>query len=119
MTNYFRDQHYHYPAERDYHHARPSDPETSHEAVPHNITEQCYRVLRAYRNGQALLDHDAYRLVGLDVEFNGARQRCTDLRHALMIERTGDRGRTPSGKAGYLCRITQAGLDYLRSKETT
>jgi hypothetical protein len=97
-------------------HARPNDPATSHEAVPVNLSQQAFQVLRAYSmtDPRAILDHDAYRLVGLD---NGGRlthQRCSDLRAKGMIERTKDRGRTPSGKAGYLSRITQKGRDYLR-----
>jgi hypothetical protein len=39
------------------------------------------------------------------------------LRHAGYIERTGKRGLTPTGRAGYVCRITPAGLAYLRIKE--
>jgi hypothetical protein len=93
--------------------ARPTDPATSHEAVADiNITQQCYLILRAYACGLALTDHDAYRLAGFPPTL--ARQRCSDLRHAGFIERTGDRGATPSGKAAFLCRITQAGLDYLK-----
>jgi hypothetical protein len=98
-------------------HARNSDPATSHEAVPKNITAQMRRVLRGYRDGEARLDHDAYRIVGLTVDMNGARQRCSDLRRFKLIERTGERGKTPSGKAGYLCRITPAGLKYLKSTD--
>lgn len=94
-------------------HARLSDPATSHEAVESiDITQQCRLILRAYLNGQALTDHDAYRLAGFPSTL--ARQRCSDLRAAGLIERTGGRGMTPSGKAGYLCRITQAGLNFLR-----
>jgi hypothetical protein len=95
-----------------YPHARGDDPDTSHEAVPVNITAQALRVLYAYRDDDAMLDHTAYRLVGLGVS-RFTHQRCSDLRAANLIERTGERGRTPSGKAGYLCRITQAGHDYL------
>ena len=94
-------------------HARTNDPDTSHEAVPRNIAGQALQVLKAYWDGAALLDHDAYRLSGLIVAVNGARPRCSDLRHAGFIERTGERGKTPSGKAGHLCRITPAGRAYL------
>jgi hypothetical protein len=99
-------------------HARTGDPWTSHAAVPKNITAQMIRVLKGYRDGVMRTDHDAYAIVSMDVEMNGARQRCTDLRHAGFIERvTVDgvllRGKTPSGKYGYLCRITPAGRDYL------
>jgi len=97
-------------------HARNSDPDTSHEAVPDaaTITRQCTQVLRVYRAyNRPMTDHDAYRLAGLIVALNGARQRCTDLRHLKMIRRTGDRGPTPSGKSGYLCEITDKGREYL------
>lgn len=96
-------------------HARPTDPSTSHEAADSiDITRQCYLILRSYRTGQPLLDHDAYRLAGFPSTL--ARQRCSDLRVAGFIERTGDRAQTPSGKAGFLCRITETGLDYLRKR---
>jgi len=93
-------------------HARSSDPATSHEAVADiNITRQCFLILRSYRTGQLLTDHEAYRLAGFPSTL--ARQRCSDLRAKGLIERTNERGTTPSGKAGYLCRITKAGLDFL------
>ena len=97
-------------------HARTNDPATSHEAVPtpKKLSEQALLVLQAYRSGQPLTDHKAYEDVGLNVEMNGARQRCTDLRHAGLIKKTGERGKTPSGKAGNLCRITPTGLVRLR-----
>lgn len=94
-------------------HARSTDPATSHDAVPDNISAQAWRVLHAYKFGRALTDHDAYRLVGLPDKL--ARQRCSDLRRWKMIERTGERGRTPSGKSGYLCKITAHGTRWLNS----
>jgi hypothetical protein len=102
-------------------HARNTDPDTSHEAVPSArvISAQMLLVLRVYAEAgnEAITDHEAYHRAGLVVEMNGARQRCTDLRHAGFIERTGDRGRTPSGKTGYLCSITQAGRDHLAAHD--
>jgi hypothetical protein len=92
----------------DYAHARTSDPATSHEAIPRNISGQALRVLWSYDGGAHLLDHRAYELAGLE-----GHQRCSDLRATGLIERTGERGRMPSGKAGYLCRITAAGRAYL------
>jgi hypothetical protein len=98
----------------EYAHARATDPATSHEAaasVP--VTAQALRVLRAYQeHARPLLDHDAYRLVGL----GGNRlchQRCSDLRTKGLIERTGDRAMTPSGKSGYVCVITPKGRAFL------
>jgi hypothetical protein len=95
----------------DYPHARSGDPETSHEAIPVNLTEQAFLVLHAYASGRAILDHHVGAIVGLP----DGHQRCSDLRKAGYIERTGARGITPSGKAGYLCRITPAGIAYLKS----
>jgi hypothetical protein len=98
----------------DYMHSRPTDPLTSHEAAAAiNITAQALRILRAYRSGAALLDHDAYFHAGFPPNARDG-QRCSDLRKAGFIERTGGRDRTPSGRAGYLCRITPAGLAYLK-----
>ena len=78
-----------------------------------DITAQALRVLRAYHEtDRALLDHDAYRLVGLGVN-RLCHQRCSDLRTKGLIARTGDRARTPSGKSGYLCRITTTGRRFL------
>jgi hypothetical protein len=98
----------------DWAHARATDPATSHEAAASiDLSGQALRVLRAYHEtDRALLDHDAYRLVGL----GGNRlchQRCSDLRAKGLIARTGDRAETPSGKSGYLCRITRAGRIFL------
>lgn len=93
-------------------HARGSDPDTSHDAVPRNIPERARRVLRSYLfSGRPLIDHEACRMAG----FNDAvtHQRCSDLRHAKFIERTADKGLTPSGKAAYKCRITDRGVTYL------
>ena len=88
-------------------HARNTDPDTSHLAVPLNVTEQSLFVLRAYKTGLHLLDEEAYARVGWK-----GHQRCTDLRRLKFIERCG-RKNTPFGKAAYLCRITPAGLTYL------
>lgn len=100
-----------------YPHARTSDPPTSHEAVESlDVTAQALRILHEYRRGRDLLDYDAYRLAGFPPHARDG-QRCSDLRHAGYIERTGGRAMTPSGRSGYLCRITPAGLGYLRIKE--
>jgi hypothetical protein len=98
-------------------HARRSDPDTSHEAAASiDVTQQARRILRSYRDGQAILDIDAYRRAGFPPHACDG-QRCSDLRQLGMIERTGERGTTPSGKSGYLCRITRAGLAYLALHE--
>jgi hypothetical protein len=96
-------------------HARASDPETSHEAVPVHITAQALRILRSYWDGDALLDHQAYVMAGMG-SARAKSQRCSDLRHLGLIERTGERALTPSGATGYLCRITDAGRKFLVGK---
>jgi hypothetical protein len=92
-------------------HARRGDPSTSHEAVPARLAYHAFVVLGAYRHGHHLIDHEAYERVN----FKAARQRCSDLRRWKLIERTGERGITPSQKSAYKCRITAAGLNYLRN----
>jgi len=95
-------------------HARRSDPDTSYEAIESiDVTAQAIRILRSYRNGDFLLDHDAYQRAGFPPNARDG-QRCSDLRAAGYIERTGARGTTPSGKSGHLCCITAAGLAYLK-----
>lgn len=92
-------------------HARASDPDTSFEAVPDNISEQAMKVLASYyHHRKPMLDWVAYALAHMG-ERRLANQRCSDLRRYGFIERCG-RGVTPSGNSGYLCRITQAGIDY-------
>jgi hypothetical protein len=94
-------------------HARASDPDTSHEAVASiDISAQAFRILRSYRNGRPMLDVEAYQLAGFPPHACDG-QRCSDLRNAGYIERTGDRAITPSGKRGYLCKITWSGIAYL------
>jgi hypothetical protein len=97
-------------------HARRSDPDTSYDAVPKDITAQALRVLRSYRTGRPLLDVDAYELAGFGPTARDG-QRCSDLRDCGFIARTGERAKTPSGKAGHLCKITLAGLAYLEAHE--
>jgi hypothetical protein len=99
-----------------YEHARRSDPPTSHEAVPKNITAQALRILLSYRTGRPLLDVDAYELAGFSPTARDG-QRCSDLRYSGFIRRTGERAKTPSGKSGYLCQITLAGLAYLEGHD--
>src|SRR5436190_19909144 len=97
-------------------HARPTDPSTSHEAIPKNITAQALRILDSYKTGRPLLDVDAYALAGFGPTARDG-QRCSDLRKVGFIRRTGERAKTPSGKNGCLCRITSAGLSYLENKK--
>lgn len=100
----------------DHPHARNSDPDTSHEAAEQlNITAQAIRVLQAYATGDELIDHEAYRIVGFPPG-RTSHQRCSDLRDRGYIARTGERRLTPSGKAAYVCRITEAGIGFLRRR---
>ena len=94
-------------------HARPTDPDTSHRAVP-DISAQAWRVLQAYKTGREMLDHEAYALVGMG-EKRFTHQRCSDLREAGLIARTGAKGITPSGKPAHLCRITLEGRYFITS----
>lgn len=94
-------------------HARLSDPDTSHEAIPKNISVQAIKILRAYGAGGSLLDVEAYQSAGFGPTACDG-QRCSDLRKSGYIERTGEKARTPSGKSGYLCKITPAGVAYLQ-----
>ena len=89
-------------------HARAGDPDTSHEAIPSNITEQAQHILQAYRNHDLLLDYKAYERMGMV-----GHQRCSDLRKAKLIQRM-RRARMPSGKDGWQCQITPAGETYLK-----
>jgi hypothetical protein len=94
-------------------HARGTDPLTSHEAAASiSIRAQALQVLRSYWNDRELIDHAAYRLAGFP-SGRTSHQRCSDLRAAGFIERTGGRGQTPSGRSAYLCRITEQGRKYL------
>jgi hypothetical protein len=95
-------------------HARSTDPDTSHAAVPTNLTAQALKVLSSYYfSVEPLLDYDAYRMAGFGPNARDG-QRCSDLRRTGMIERTGQKARTPSNKWGYLCVITRAGISYFR-----
>jgi len=95
------------------HHARTSDPDTSHlAAAAVNVTRQARAVLAAYLDGAALLDVEAYDLAGFPMA-NNRGQRCSDLRRSGFIERTGTRRRTPNGQLAHECRITAAGRSYL------
>jgi hypothetical protein len=79
-----------------------------------DISAQAWKVLQAYKSGREMLDHEAYRLVGMG-EKRFTHQRCSDLREAGLIARTGAKGVTPSGKAAYLCRITEEGKHFIAS----
>jgi len=96
-------------------HSRNNDPATSHAGAPalKDITAQALKVLWAYAHvNRPLIDHEAYRLVGMAAA-GFAHQRCSDLREAGFIVRTGATARTPSNKSAYVCVITDAGRAYL------
>lgn len=93
-------------------HARTTDPDTSHTAAQLvNVTAQARQVLAVYVDqGDGLTADEAYRLAGLDAL---ARQRCSDLLRRGYLERTGERRRTRQGRPAHVCRITQAGREWL------
>jgi hypothetical protein len=93
-------------------HARRTDPDTSHiTARLVKMNEQRYRVLGAYyRHQHEMLDHEAYELINLQDKSGWTHQRCSDLRHAGWIKRTGNKGTTPSLKPAHKCAITPAGI---------
>jgi hypothetical protein len=100
----------------DFAHSRWSDPKTSKEAaesIP--VTAQALVVLRSYASDVPLLDVEAYRLAGFPSHACDG-QRCSDLRKQGFIQRTGGRAKTPSGKSGHLCVITETGRRFLASK---
>jgi hypothetical protein len=95
-------------------HARRYDPDTSHATARRiKMTSQAARVLRVYATtGRELIDHDAYRLAGFPAG-RTSHQRCSDLRYWGFIDRTGNRGMTPSGNGAYLCKITELGIRFV------
>lgn len=92
-------------------HARNTDPDTSHDAASMvNMSEQRFKVLGSYyRTQRELIDHEAYVLAGM-TQSGWTHQRCSDLRHAGWIKRTGNKGTTPSNKPAHKCAITPAGI---------
>lgn len=94
-------------------HARAADPATSREAAQRvNITEQAARILDAYRAGP-VIDEAAYARARFPPEARDG-QRCSDLRQAGLIARTGERAKTSSGRKAYVCALTEAGREALR-----
>jgi hypothetical protein len=97
-------------------HARRYDPDTSKETARRiKLHAQMMVVLKSYRTGRALIDHDAYRLAGFPPG-RTSHQRCSDLRAKGCIERVG-RGITPSRHSAYTCKITSAGMRLLLAYE--
>jgi hypothetical protein len=92
-----------------------SAPDTSLAAAASvNVSASALKVLRVYdRLNRPLLDFEAYHHA-FDKLASGIGARCHDLRHNGLIERTGVRKNTPSGRAGYLCLITDKGRRYVK-----
>ena len=102
-----------------HHHVHATDPLTSLEAaVSLDMSDECHRVLQAYRDYEAITDYEAYRRVGrIDWE-SRTHQRCSDLRNKLeVIWWTGEVGITPTGRRAGLCRLTFKGWCYLYGSE--
>lgn len=98
-------------------HARRTDPDTSWRTARRiKMTSQAARILRAYASNRELIDHDAYRLSGFKPG-RTSHQRCSDLRVWGFIERTGNRGMTPSGHSAYASKITELGYRWLMGVE--
>lgn len=97
-------------------HARNTDPDTSHEAASSiNISAQALRVLVSYYLVPVpLLDHTAYDYAGFPPHARDG-QRCSDLRHAGLIEPTGAKAKTPSNRLGRLCAITDVGRRHIQN----
>jgi hypothetical protein len=96
---------------------RRGDPDTSFTAAASvNVSASALRVLRIYGRPSVdrILDYDAYQLAFTHLA-SGIGARCADLRRNGLIERTGEKAKTPSGREGYLCRITEKGRAYLRA----
>lgn len=92
-------------------HARNTDVDTSHAAVPRKLAAQAVEVLRAYATGMALTDEAAYERRGLT-----GHQRCSDLRRERLIQRVPAKGLTKAGKQAYRCVITERGLAFLAKR---
>jgi hypothetical protein len=97
----------------DWAHARATDPPASHAAAASvKISEQCLLILRSYRFGRAITDHQAYEMAGFSTG-RLAHQRCSDLRTAQFIVRIKGMGLSPTGNPAHLSVITAAGFELL------
>ena len=92
--------------------ARKDDPSTSHAAArvaKFNAGSQKHSLLVAYAtNDEGLTDEQAASASNL--LHVGFWKRCSELRNAGYIERTGDVRVASSGMAQDVCRITEAGM---------
>jgi hypothetical protein len=92
-------------------------PDTSlNAAASVNVPASALKVLRVYdRLDRPLLDIEAYQHAFENLA-SGIGARCADLRRNHLIERTGQRKNTPSGRPGHLCMITERGRRYVRER---
>lgn len=92
--------------------ARRDDPSTSHKAArvaKFNAGSQKYMLLTAYaRNEHGLTDEEAAQIS--DLLHVGFWKRCSELRNAGYIERTGETRIASSGAPQDVCRITEGGM---------
>jgi hypothetical protein len=100
--------------------ARSSDPQTSKDAAKAmriRSASQKAALLREYADpaifNAGLTDEEAGRLSGLDRQGAGYWKRCSELRKAGYIVKTGDVRQGSTGMAQDVCVITQAGLAAL------
>ncbi|MBO0736280.1 MAG: hypothetical protein J2P48_06890 [Alphaproteobacteria bacterium] len=96
------------------HHARRTDPSTSHEAAEKApISAECERLLPAYADGEAIDGWEAHRRVGfvnwLEMD---THRRTYDLKAAGLIEDAG-KHISARGRRAVLRRITPEGLKHL------
>lgn len=91
-------------------HARRTDPDTSHTAVPKKLGKQAIKILWSYADGSVLLPYQAYERAGFE---NGIRnnrgQRVSDLYQHDYIERV-ERRLSQNGNPAWAHRITAKGL---------
>lgn len=98
--------------------SRATDPETSHAAVPRNITAKNARgrLLCAYWRSVDATDEEAAEWAGISLASEYAK-RCSELRDAGYIEPTGVTRSGASGHQRIVCQITVAGRVALQRSE--
>lgn len=92
--------------------ARSSDPQTSKDAAKAmriRSASQKAALLREYADSDGLTDEEAGMLSGLAHQKAGYWKRCSELRKAGYIVKTGDVRQGSTGMAQDVCVITQAG----------
>lgn len=94
--------------------ARSSDPATSHIALPFAANQRT-RMLHAFALLKDATDEEAMRIALGVSSASEYSKRCSELRDGGYIEVTGDVRRGASGNLRIVSRITDKGIDALRS----